>query len=96
VPEQFASTNPPAAEIAPLRACHASSTRAWAVWRRRFVRPATLLFVADLVLGCRGDSTAPASDEICEGYGDWSTSAYVLPYSVGSTYRVIQGNCAAP
>jgi murein DD-endopeptidase MepM/ murein hydrolase activator NlpD len=30
----------------------------------------------------------------CEGFGDWQTSAYVLPYPVGQSYEVNQGNCS--
>ena len=31
--------------------------------------------------------------EPCGPFPDWATSAYVLPYPVGSTYSVLQGNC---
>ena len=34
--------------------------------------------------------------EICAGFGDWQTSLYVLPYAVGSSYFVDQGNCSPP
>ena len=27
---------------------------------------------------------------------DWQTSAYVLPYAVGATFRVSQANCSPP
>lgn len=30
----------------------------------------------------------------CTGFGDWQTSDYVLPYSVGESYRLNQGNCS--
>jgi murein DD-endopeptidase MepM/ murein hydrolase activator NlpD len=29
----------------------------------------------------------------CGGYADWKTSPYVLPYPVGKTYPLYQGNC---
>ena len=46
--------------------------------------------------GCGGSPTAPANIEVCTGYGDWQTSAYVLPYAVGAAFRVSQGNCSPP
>jgi murein DD-endopeptidase MepM/ murein hydrolase activator NlpD len=49
------------------------------------------------VLSCSsGGTTAPGGQEVCTGYPDWQSSAYVLPYSAGSTYEVIQGNCSPP
>lgn len=30
----------------------------------------------------------------CGGYPDWETSPYVLPYPVGKTYPLHQGNCS--
>lgn len=30
----------------------------------------------------------------CGGYPDWETSLYVLPYPVGKTYPLHQGNCS--
>lgn len=30
----------------------------------------------------------------CGGYADWETSPYVLPYPVGESYAVHQGNCS--
>lgn len=33
--------------------------------------------------------------ESCGGYPDWRSSAYVLPYPAGESYRVSQGNCFA-
>lgn len=30
---------------------------------------------------------------ICDGYAEWSTSDYVLPWGVGETHEVVQGNC---
>lgn len=29
----------------------------------------------------------------CWGYADWQTAAYVLPYPIGKSYPVYQGNC---
>ncbi len=61
-------------------------------------RSLALAVLALLAAGCEsGDDnasgpTAP-TDEICGGYPDWATSAYVLPYPVGRAHRVSQGNC---
>ena len=51
------------------------------------------------VPACGSGAAAPTSvdaAESCTGYPEWTTSAYVLPYQVGSTYRVSQGNCSTP
>jgi murein DD-endopeptidase MepM/ murein hydrolase activator NlpD len=45
---------------------------------------------------CGTSPTTPTSNEVCVGFGNWQTSAYRLPYSVGSSYVVDQGNCSAP
>lgn len=44
---------------------------------------------------CGGSRNVINSEEdSCNGYPDPQSSAYVLPYEVGSAYEVIQGNCA--
>jgi hypothetical protein len=53
------------------------------------------LMSALVVAGC-GSATQPSPDETCSGFADWSTSAYVLPYAVGDSFRVLQGNCSPP
>jgi murein DD-endopeptidase MepM/ murein hydrolase activator NlpD len=42
-----------------------------------------------------GRATGPDAVETCTGFPDWRASEYVLPYTVGSAFRVIQGNCSA-
>jgi murein DD-endopeptidase MepM/ murein hydrolase activator NlpD len=37
---------------------------------------------------------APADREDCNGYVNWQTSPYILPYAAGSAYQIIQGNCS--
>jgi murein DD-endopeptidase MepM/ murein hydrolase activator NlpD len=32
----------------------------------------------------------------CGAYPDWQTSAYVLPYEIGRSFRIQQGNCSPP
>ncbi len=48
-----------------------------------------------LLSGCHSKSpTSPGGGATCGGYPDWSTSPFVLPYPVGTSYEVIQGNCS--
>jgi murein DD-endopeptidase MepM/ murein hydrolase activator NlpD len=58
-----------------------------------------VLLIAVLALPCVGcgGSLAPAPpSEVaqCGPYPDQATSPYVLPYPVGDTHRVFQGNCS--
>ncbi len=51
--------------------------------------------LAVLIVACDGGSggAAPAATVACGPYPEQSTSPYVLPYEVGSSYLVGQGNC---
>jgi len=61
------------------------------------MRPAgVVLAVAVTVIGCGSTPTSPDPTETCEGFGDWQSSPYVLPYAVGASYLVDQGNCSPP
>ena len=42
---------------------------------------------------CGTSPTSPTSNEVCEGFADWQTSQYVLPYVVGASFNVSGGNC---
>lgn len=57
-------------------------------------------FLAGLVscglVACRHASGPTEPLEICDGFGPWESSAYVLPYATGSSYVVDQANCSAP
>lgn len=45
--------------------------------------------------GSPTDAPPPAITTVaCEGFGDWQISPYVLPYPVGTSYRLNQGNCS--
>ncbi len=57
-----------------------------------------LLVLATVVppLACGGSPAAPDQIEVCAGYQDWQTSAYVLPYAAGAGFRVSQANCSPP
>ena len=63
----------------------------------RTVRRGAIILVFDiLLLGCGSSPTSPDPVETCEGFGDWQASPYVLPYAVGASYFVDQGNCSPP
>ena len=49
-----------------------------------------------LALSCSDATTDPGEQELCAGYPAWATSQYVLPYPIGASYNVIQGNCSPP
>ena len=51
--------------------------------------------LAVFIVACDGGSggAAPAATVACGPYPEQSTSPYVLPYEVGSSYLVGQGNC---
>jgi murein DD-endopeptidase MepM/ murein hydrolase activator NlpD len=54
-----------------------------------------LPLVALLACSCAGqaDVNRPSVSSPCTGYPDQATSPYVLPYPVGDTHSVSQGNC---
>ena len=41
-------------------------------------------------------ATEASDTEVCEGFPDWQTSPYILPYPVGKQYLVDQANCSPP
>jgi murein DD-endopeptidase MepM/ murein hydrolase activator NlpD len=59
--------------------------------RRRWLLPTAAAWAIAAAGACR-DAAGPG--ETCAGYTDWQASPYVLPYPVGRTYRVLQGNCS--
>src|SRR4029079_9284173 len=58
--------------------------------------PLSVVLLAVLAAGCGSSPVAPDSIETCAGFGEWQTSQYVLPYAVGASYFVDQGNCSPP
>jgi len=54
---------------------------------------AVILAFTASVMGCDSE---PDSTEVCAGFGDWQSSPYVLPYAVGASYFLDQGNCSPP
>lgn len=62
-------------------------------------RTGGLLLAGSLLLGgCESsEREAAGSDpgQVCTHYPSWQSSEYVLPYPVGSAYRVSQGNCTS-
>ncbi|GAK53605.1 peptidase M23B [Candidatus Moduliflexus flocculans] len=49
-----------------------------------------------LLTACHSATSSLEETETCVGYPDAQTSAYLLPYETGASYRVFQGNCAPP
>ena len=61
------------------------------------MRPTALLLALGVsLIGCGSSPTSPDPVETCDGFGDWQSSSYVLPYAVGASYFVDQGNCSPP
>ena len=60
-------------------------------WPRAIIAVGCYLIVS----GCGGSSSpqAPPVTATCGPYPDQATSPYVLPYEVGTSHRVSQGNC---
>jgi murein DD-endopeptidase MepM/ murein hydrolase activator NlpD len=59
----------------------------------------SLLPCLGLALGCGAAAPEPPTivspnGEVCTGYPDSRTSPYRLPYPVGVSYTVVQGNCS--
>jgi len=65
--------------------------------KSRFITGISLIL---MVGACGGGSPtgAPApvavQPPVCDGFGTWDQSPFVLPYTVGESYRVNQGNCS--
>lgn len=54
-----------------------------------------MLALTSALLSCGGSSPTPlAPRDTCTGFPAWETSDYVLPYPVGTAYRVNQANCS--
>jgi murein DD-endopeptidase MepM/ murein hydrolase activator NlpD len=65
--------------------------------RSVFKRPGakSALFCLVLFVLCFSTcSSDTKTKETCTGYPDWQSSPYVLPYPVGTSYSVAQGNCS--
>ncbi len=61
---------------------------------RTTVGAALLLALGACGGGESGGDTGPIVTSACTGFGDWTQSAYVLPYTVGESHRVNQANCS--
>ena len=59
-------------------------------------REPLIILLTVLAAGCGSSPVAPDSIETCAGFGEWQVSPYVLPYAVGLSYFVDQGNCSPP
>lgn len=54
------------------------------------ILPLLLLFFS---VGCGQGVPELSHAGICDGYPEWSTSNYRLPWPVGTSYEISQGNC---
>ena len=59
-------------------------------------RARSIVVWAILGTGCGSGPVSPDSTETCSGFAEWQASPYVLPYAVGASYFVDQGNCSPP
>jgi murein DD-endopeptidase MepM/ murein hydrolase activator NlpD len=60
---------------------------------RTWVGVSSLIIGASLLGSCGTGSNAIMGIGFCDGYGENSSSPYVLPYPTGESYEVSQGNC---
>jgi murein DD-endopeptidase MepM/ murein hydrolase activator NlpD len=56
----------------------------------------SLLVTLSGVAACGDNPWESWVDPLCSTYPDWQTSPYVLPYEVGTSHEVVQGNCTSP
>jgi len=56
--------------------------------------PAVSLILATLAAACGDGSGSGQAPSACGDSVPWQQSEYVLPYTVGETYRINQGNCS--
>ncbi len=45
------------------------------------------------VLGCGNGVPDLTLTGVCDGYPDWTTSPYVVPWEAGTSHKIGQGNC---
>jgi murein DD-endopeptidase MepM/ murein hydrolase activator NlpD len=57
------------------------------------MRQPLIVAIALIVGSCTRLPLSPDAAEVCDGFADWRTSAYVLPYTVASSAFVSGGNC---
>src|SRR5690242_17594918 len=86
VAARASSISPPSWRSPPLMACPLHR-------RLRMRLAAVVLAFTAALMGCDSE---PDSTEVCAGFGDWQSSPYVLPYAVGASYFLDQGNCSPP
>jgi murein DD-endopeptidase MepM/ murein hydrolase activator NlpD len=54
-----------------------------------------ILFFTLLLSSCGSGVDEVAHNGVCDGYGPYQESQYVLPYAVGTSVKISQGNCSA-
>lgn len=63
------------------------------------VRIGLATVLLSMIAACSGGASQGTADvaaepSACGGFGPWQESGFVLPYTVGETYRLNQGNCS--
>ncbi len=51
------------------------------------------IFILFILVGCGQGVSELSHNGVCDGYADWNTSSYKLPWAVGASYEISQGNC---
>jgi murein DD-endopeptidase MepM/ murein hydrolase activator NlpD len=46
-----------------------------------------------MAAGCGQGVSELSHNGVCDGYADWNTSNYKLPWPAGASYEISQGNC---
>lgn len=54
----------------------------------------SVLIATLFVVGCGRGIAQLSHSGVCDGYPDWETSDYKLPWPAGVTHQIAQGNCA--
>ena len=75
------------------RSAGAQLRRAWRGDVPSIARAAILGIAGALGTACGSEPTAPPAG--CTGYPSQASSLYALPYPVGESFQVVQGNCTA-
>jgi murein DD-endopeptidase MepM/ murein hydrolase activator NlpD len=57
------------------------------------MRNLTVSLFCFMLAGCGNGLNEISLTGVCDGYGDPMTSAYKVPYAVGTSHEIAQGNC---
>lgn len=60
-----------------------------------YLRILILFLLTNCLYSCGKGLNQLGHQGLCDGYVAWNTSDYVLPYPIGESYLVSQGNCSS-